>query len=199
MISFKEFTIPDWFSFFRLVAAPILIVLLILQEREFFTWLLFISYATDMIDGFLARRLGVAKPSGSQIDSLGDQVTFLLGVTGILVFEFEFMRDNYFLILLVFSFYIFQMVYSLIKYGKMTAFHTYLAKLSAILQGGFILWTLFFGPIYWLFYLVIGIGLVETLEEIALIRIYDHWVTDVKGIYWARKEEWRKEKEGGEE
>jgi CDP-diacylglycerol--glycerol-3-phosphate 3-phosphatidyltransferase len=77
------------------------------------------------------------------------------------------------------------------KYGKTTAFHTYLAKISAILQAIFILWTLFHGPVYWLFYLMIAVGILETIEEITLIFMYDAWVKDVKGIFWALKDERR--------
>ena len=71
------------------------------------------------------------------------------------------------------------------KYGKATAFHTYLAKLSAIVQGVFILWALFFGADYVLFYSMIVIGILETIEEIALIFMYNKWASDVKGVYWA--------------
>ena len=71
------------------------------------------------------------------------------------------------------------------KYGKATAFHTYLAKASAVVQGVFILWLLFFGPVYWLFYVMIGLSILETLEEITLIFLYDDWHSDVKGLYWA--------------
>ncbi len=60
------------------------------------------------------------------------------------------------------------MVIAFRKYGKTTAFHTYLAKLSALAQGVFILWLLFFGPVYWFFYTMIILGLLETIEEIAL-------------------------------
>ena len=77
------------------------------------------------------------------------------------------------------------------KYGKATAFHTYLAKSSAVLQGVFILFTLFFTPVYWLFYLMIVIGVLETIEEITLIYMYDKWVDNVKGFYWALKDERR--------
>jgi CDP-diacylglycerol--glycerol-3-phosphate 3-phosphatidyltransferase len=77
------------------------------------------------------------------------------------------------------------------KYGKATAFHTYLAKLSAVIQGVFILWLLFFGPVYWLFYTMIIIGVLETIEEITLIYLYDQWVAGVKGIYWALKDKRR--------
>jgi CDP-diacylglycerol--glycerol-3-phosphate 3-phosphatidyltransferase len=80
------------------------------------------------------------------------------------------------------------------KYGKATAFHTYLAKLSAIMQSVFILFSLFFYPEYTLFYIMIAIGLLETAEEIILIFIYDHWTSDVKGIYWAYRDKRRLKK-----
>jgi CDP-diacylglycerol--glycerol-3-phosphate 3-phosphatidyltransferase len=63
-----------------------------------------------------------------------------------------------------------------------------MAKTSAVVQAAFILWTLFFEPEYWLFYLMIVIGIIETIEEIVLIFMYDHWVKDVKGIYWTLKD-----------
>jgi len=77
------------------------------------------------------------------------------------------------------------------KYGKATAFHTYLAKASAVLQSVFIVWSLFFSPEYSLFYIMIGIGLLETFEEITLIFMYDNWASDVKGIYWAFRDKRR--------
>jgi CDP-diacylglycerol--glycerol-3-phosphate 3-phosphatidyltransferase len=69
------------------------------------------------------------------------------------------------------------------KYGKATAFHTYLAKVSAVLQAIFILWALFFEPVYGLFYSMIAVGILETFEEISLIIIHDTWVSDVKSIF----------------
>ena len=83
------------------------------------------------------------------------------------------------------------MIIAYLKYGKATAFHTYLAKLSAIMQSAFILWSLFFIPNYTLFYIMIGIGLLETFEEITLIFMYDNWASDIKGIYWALRDKKR--------
>jgi len=191
MLTFKNFNIADWFSFYRIAAAPFLLLLLWLDEREVFTSFLLVSYCTDMIDGFLARRLKITSARGSQLDSFGDQINFAVAIIGLLVYEFDFMKAHSFFIILVFIPYIFQMILAFIKYGKATAFHTYLAKLSAISQGIFILWLLFFGPIYWLFYVMIALGLLETIEEIALIFMYDNWVAGVKGIYWAIRDKRR--------
>jgi phosphatidylglycerophosphate synthase len=191
MLTFKNYNIADWFSFYRIAAAPFLLLVLWLGNREFFTWLLLVSYCTDAIDGFLARKLKITSPRGSQLDSFGDQITFVVGLIGLLVYELDFMKDHAFYIILVFVPYIFQIIIAFVKYGKATAFHTYLAKLSAITQAFFILWLLFFGPIYWLFYVMIVLGLLETIEEIALIFMYDKWVSGVKGIYWALRDKRR--------
>ena len=83
------------------------------------------------------------------------------------------------------------MLIAFIKYGKATAFHTYAAKTSAVLQGVFIIWALYFEPVYWLFYVVIIMGVLETIEEIVLIFMNDQWVSDVRGVLWTLKEKAR--------
>ena len=191
---FKDFNIADWFSFYRIFAVPILIVFIWLGERELFSWFMLISYATDAIDGYLARKLNISSARGSQLDSYGDQLTLIIALFGLIIFEYGFMRDNFILILVAFVPYIIQMLIALKKYGKATAFHTYLAKLSAIIQATFVLWILFFGPVYWLFYTMIILGVIETIEEITLIFMYDNWVEGVKGIYWAKRDPRRLEK-----
>tara|TARA_R110002167_G_scaffold62967_14_gene177612 strand:- start:840 stop:1442 length:603 start_codon:yes stop_codon:yes gene_type:complete len=191
MWTFKKFNIADWFSFYRVAAVPLLSILLWFGERELFTWFLLISYSTDAIDGYLARKLKMTSARGSQLDSIGDQLTFIMGLIGLVVFETDFIKTNIILILIAFVPYLLQMVIAFVKYGKATSFHTYLAKVSAVLQGVFILWLLFFGPVYWLFYLMIIIGLLETLEEITLIFMYDTWVSDVKGFLFALKDKRR--------
>lgn len=187
MLTFKNYNIADWFSFYRIAAAPFLLILLWLDERELFTWFLLISYCTDMIDGYLARKFKMTSPRGSQLDSLGDQITFIIGLIGLLNFEFNFIKENYLIILIAFIPYIIQILIAYKKYDKATSFHTYLAKMSAVIQGVFILSALFFSPVYWLFYFMIALGLLETLEEIILIFMHREWASDVKGIYWVLK------------
>jgi len=191
MLTFKNFNIADWFSFYRVIAAPFLVLLLWLDERQLFAWFLLISYSTDAIDGYLARKLKITSPRGSQLDSFGDQITLVVGLIGLLVFENEFIKKNILLISIAFVPYIIQMIIAYYKYGKATAFHTYFAKLSAIIQSAFILYSLFFAPNYTLFYIMIAFGLLETIEEITLIFMYDNWASDVKGIYWAYRDKRR--------
>ena len=191
MLTFRNYNIADWFSFYRIAAAPVLLVLLWMDERWWFSLMLLISYCTDAIDGYLARKLEISSPRGSQLDSFGDQITLVLGLWGLYVFEHEFIMTHLLIIVIAFLPYIAQMIYAYLKYGKATAFHTYLAKLSAIVQSLFILYALFFTPHLSFFYVMIAIGILETAEEIALIAMYDVWVSDIKGIYWALRDKRR--------
>lgn len=191
MFTFKNFNIADWFSFYRIFAVPFLLVLIFLDERLIFTWLLLVSYSTDAIDGYLARKLKITSPRGSQLDSFGDQMTLIMGLIGLSYFEMAFIKTNLLIILIAFVPYIIQMIIAYLKYGKATAFHTYLAKLSAIIQSAFILWSLFFSPQYVLFYAMIAIGILETIEEITLIFMYENWASDVKSIFHALKDKRR--------
>jgi len=181
----QKLNIADWFSLYRVLAVPLLLTFVWYDERLLFSWFLMISYSTDAIDGFLARKLKITSARGSQLDSFGDQLTLIVALIGLVVFEPNFIKDNLVLIAIAFVPYIIQMIIAFNKYGKTTAFHTYLAKLSAIVQSVFILWLLFFNPVYWLFYVMIVLGVLETIEEIMLIFMYDDWVEGVKGIYWA--------------
>ncbi|KGL62487.1 CDP-alcohol phosphatidyltransferase family protein [Polaribacter sp. Hel1_85] len=191
ILTFKNYNVADWFSFYRVIAAPFLLLLIWFDVQLVFTWFLLISYLTDAIDGYLARKLKITSARGSQLDSIGDQITLIIGLIGLFYFENEFIKTNFTIILIAFTPYIFQMLIAFYKYGKATAFHTYLAKTSALMQSVFILWSLFFNPEYSLFYIMIVIGILETIEEVSLIFMYKNWVSDVKSIFWALKDKRR--------
>ena len=192
MFNFKEFNIADWFSFYRIMAAPLLILLIILDQRSLFSWFLVISFSTDAIDGFLARSLKITTPRGSFLDSFGDQLTFFAAVVGMIVFEWEFVNKHYLIIITALIPYFIQTIMAYRKYGKASSFHTYLAKLTAMLQGIFIVVLFLIKPLEWLFYITIALGIIEIIEEIIMVTMYDEWVTDVRGIWWALKDPGRK-------
>jgi CDP-diacylglycerol--glycerol-3-phosphate 3-phosphatidyltransferase len=192
MFNFKEFNIADWFSFYRIMAAPFLILLIVLDQRTLFSWFLVISFSTDAIDGYLARTLKITSSRGSFLDSFGDQSTFFAAVLGMLFFEWEFIVKHYLIIIIALILYFIQTIMAYRKYGKASSFHTYLAKITAVLQGIFIVTLFMIKPVEWLFYLTIALGLIEIFEEIIMVTMYDEWVTDVKGIWWALNDPRRK-------
>lgn len=180
----RKLSIPDWLSVYRILAAPVLIVFIFLDERFIFAVLLLISFLSDAVDGYLARKMNIVTQRGAQLDSIGDAITFCVGLGGILKFEYSFILEYIVIISLAFGLYLFQLFMAYWRYGMPSSFHTYLAKLSAILQAGFMLYLLFFGVHLWLFYIATFFSIIETIEEIILILIFPKWKANVKGLFW---------------
>lgn len=150
--------------------------------------MLVISFFTDAIDGYLARRFGVTSIMGSRIDSVADDLTVLMAVIGLVVWEQGFVVQEFTFIILLFAVYLVQLISALVKYGRITSFHTYLAKLAAVLQAVFLI-LVFFLP-EWpltLFYVTVVVTVVELVEEIILVWLLPKWEADVKGLYWVLK------------
>lgn len=175
-------------TFFRVAAFPVFIVLLFMHREDAFKWLVLVSFFTDAVDGYLARKFNVISILGSRLDSLGDDLTILASFLGVIVFHGDFLSVVWPVILGTFILFMVQLVFSLVKYQKTTSFHTYGAKAAAILQGVFLCSLFFLGqPYYPLFYLAMGVTAAELVEEIIMVYVMPRWKADVKGVYWALK------------
>lgn len=175
-------------SLYRLMAAPVLVVLIFAGNVDLFKWLLAVSFFTDMIDGYLARKLRVASIFGSRLDSIADDMTVAAGIIGMAVLKTDFLYDHIIIFIILLSLFALQLSFSLIKYKKTSSFHTYLAKTAALFQGVFLILMFFLPqPLYFLFYTAAIITALELIEEIILVLILPKWETDVKGLYWAMK------------
>ena len=153
-----------------------------------FKWFLTVSFFTDSIDGYLARKYKVASIVGSKLDSIGDDLTIVAAIAGMLVFKLQFIKDHMVIIAVLLALLILQNIFALIRYGKVTSFHTYLAKIAAVFQGVFLILVFFLpAPVYELFYAASVITILDLAEEIVLIFILPNWESDVKGIHWAVK------------
>ncbi|WP_158827843.1 CDP-alcohol phosphatidyltransferase family protein [Mucilaginibacter lacusdianchii] len=184
----RFFYIVNFITFYRMLAAPVLLYLIFTHQPGIFKWLLAISFFTDAIDGYLARKYQVVSSLGSTIDSIADDLTVLAAIVGIYIFKPDFLKQEIVLGSLLVILYLVQNAYAWLKYGKMTSFHTYTAKIAAVLQGIFLILFHFFNdPIVLLFYIAAIATLIDLVEEIALIFILPVWKTDVKGLYWVIK------------
>ncbi len=183
-------------TLYRVIAAPFLLVLLFTGHYTLFKWLLLISFFTDFIDGFLARRFKVTSVAGTKLDSIGDDLTVLVAMVGLFVIMPGFIHKEKYVLILLFILFVAEVSFAFYRYRKMTSFHTYLAKAAAILQGLFLLFTFFTGePVYILFYAAVIVTLFELVEEIILIRLLPEWETNVSGLYWVLRK--KKQEQGG--
>jgi len=182
-------------TFYRLVASVLLLYFIMERHYSLFKWFLAISFFTDAIDGFLARRFNVVSVLGAKMDSMADDMTVVVGIVGLYFFKPDFLTQNavYFFILL--GLFILQVALALIRYRKLTSFHTWSAKVAAVVQGSFLILVFFLPqPPMLLFYAAVAATAVDLIEEIILVSLLPEWQVDVKGIYWAMKEKKNKRK-----
>jgi len=175
-------------TFYRLLAAPVLLILLFSNQLAVFKWLLVVSFLTDAIDGYLARKYKVISVFGSILDSVSDDLTIAVAIFGITMVNPEFLWKELPLVAVQVLLFITQICFALIRYRKISSFHTYLAKFVTIFQGIFLV--LFYWlpePVYPLFYAVSGLTILDLLEETVLVLVIPRWETDVKGLYWVIK------------
>jgi len=184
----RVYYIVNGITLYRLISAPVMVVLILSGQTGFFKWMLALSFLTDAIDGTLARRYRVSSFFGSRLDSLADDLTIVAGLMGMAILRPAFFRQEFPLLLLLFCIFILQLFWAFKRYGRTTSFHTYAAKLAALVQGVFLILFFFLPqPLYPLFYMALIITGAELIEEMILIRLLPHWETDVKGLYWVLK------------
>jgi len=175
-------------TLYRIAAAPVLLVLIFTNRFDLFKWLLAASFFTDLIDGFLARKFKATSIAGSRLDSIGDDLTVLAAITGLLVFEPGFLKNELPAVLALLALFVIQNAMAFIRYRKTTSFHTLLAKSAAILQGVFfMLIFLLAEPPYTLFYVTVIITALDLFEEIILVALLPKWEANIKGLYWIWK------------
>jgi len=177
--------IVNGLTLYRLLAAPVIILMIFTHHQEMFKWLLAFSFVTDAIDGFLARKGKVTSMFGSKLDSIADDLTILAAIVGLAVFRWDFIIEEKLIILILLFLYLLQTSLALVRYRKISSFHTYAAKTAAIFQGVFFILVFFMPePNRILFYTAAILTILDLVEEIILVLILPEWKTNVRGLFW---------------
>jgi CDP-diacylglycerol--glycerol-3-phosphate 3-phosphatidyltransferase len=179
-------TIPNALSALRLVLAPVLLWLAFSGRPTAYLVTLAISLLSDLSDGWFARRFDQATALGTLLDSWGDFVTYMTVPLGAWWLWPELIRQEAGYAAAVVAAYTFPIVLGYLKYGRLTAYHTYGAKLSAIVIGASA-FLLFAGGPPEPFRVATWILVLAELEEIAITTILPEWRANVPSILHARR------------
>jgi len=177
--------VPNIISSCRLASVPIMLFCICTGRENVFTWLLLAALLSDISDGVIARSFNLQTRLGAFLDSMADMGTYISAVTGIFLFKFDFIHDHWVEISCILGFYIVEKVKTYHKYGRpFNAFHTYMSKITAYVQGAFVMSLFFWGFQWYLFYPAMIICICANIEEMILTSIIDGYESDVKGLYW---------------
>jgi CDP-diacylglycerol--glycerol-3-phosphate 3-phosphatidyltransferase len=132
----RSFNLPNAISTLRILMVPLLAMLAFRGWSRAFTMLLAASLLMDFLDGYLARRLNQQTPLGAQLDSWGDFLTVLVYPFAAAWLQPVLLRRNTLWVTLAALAYFSPIAFGLVKYGRLTSYHTRLMTVTAYVMGG---------------------------------------------------------------
>jgi len=182
------YTIPNFISFYRLIAFPFVLWLAISKNENAFAIFLIINLITDVLDGWIARTFKCETELGARLDSLADIGTYILAVWGVFVFKYADIEPHLVLFVIFISLFFITDIVSLVKFRKISSMHLYSWKIGGYLQGGFFIILFSFGFYEYFFYFIVTWGFLAFIEHIIIQMILTEMKSNVKGLYWVLKE-----------
>lgn len=180
------YTLPNLLSSLRILLVPVLLVLAWYQQQAVFLGVLAIALVTDGLDGYFARRLHQQTALGAKLDSWGDLLTYGAMVAGLFLAWPELFRREVWYLALGVGFYLLPTIASLYKFGELPRYHTWAAKLAALLLApAYFLLTLL--ELSWPFRGVILLHVWVAIEEVMIVAVLRRNQHDVPSFIHARK------------
>lgn len=176
--------LPNAISSARLAATPILLGAALQRHEDFFKWLLLACLLSDILDGLLARRMGLTSRLGAFLDSTADMLVTLIAFYAVYVFRLDAVKPHLGAIGCIAGLYVLEAAAALCRYGRISSFHTLLVRISAYLQGIFVMSLFLWGFIGWIFAVMLTVTLAAYVEELVLVALLPEWKADVRGVYW---------------
>ena len=180
---------PNLVSAIRILIAPLMLVFAFLELEYWFLGALIFSGFTDVLDGFLARRLNMITPLGAHLDSWGDFAIYGTMAIGAWILWPEItQRELPYYALILFSLLL-PALFGMIKFGRWTGYHTWGVKIAVFATFvGYI--TLYADLATWPFKVAALLALVAGIEEILITLVLRKERTDVRSILaaWRRRE-----------
>jgi phosphatidylglycerophosphate synthase len=179
--------VPNALSIARIAAAPVLVGFAVTGEESAFAWLLVLALLSDIVDGLIARALGLQSELGAKLDSIGDMLVVFAALAGIGAFHPVVYRDHWPGLATFLGAGLLEYLLALWRYGRLSSFHTLLSKAAGTLLALFLALLFVNGFLPWLFYLAIGLGVLASLEEMLLIAALPGWRANVRGLWWLQR------------
>lgn len=176
--------LPNLLSCVRLLFVPVLLWLAWSGHSRTFFVCLVVSVLTDAADGYLARRLNQITSLGAKLDSWADLSTQLsLPFCGWWLRPDVVRQEAPYLAAGIF-FYFAAIAVGFLKFRRLTSYHTWGGKLSALAVGAAVIVFFANGP-GWPLRIAMPIVIVSCLEEIIITAILSAWRANVPSLWHA--------------
>jgi CDP-diacylglycerol--glycerol-3-phosphate 3-phosphatidyltransferase len=175
-------TIPNMLSVYRLVSFPFIAVLIVLGYERLYFYLVVFNQFTDILDGIIARRFNMKTRLGARLDSLADQGTYILALTGIIVFRWSFVVDYQILCIVFVTAFAARHIVSLLKFKRPGGLHVNSVRACSLLQYALFILLFTGGPVGVAFYVTVILSVLAFAEEITILFMLDKPASSVSGL-----------------
>lgn len=175
--------LPNAISIARCLAAPVLVGLAATGLATAFAWLLVAALFSDLLDGWIARRFHLESGLGARLDSVADVLVILAALFGAWTLHREIFTDHPLALGLFAGAGLAEYVAALVRYGRLSSFHTTLSRVAGYLLSVYVCVLFIFGHHTWLLYLATGTSVLANCEEYVLLALLREWRSDVGGLW----------------
>lgn len=187
-----KLNLPNLISSIRILIAPLLFYLAFQKMEIWFLAALLFSGFTDVLDGFLARRLKQVTDLGSHLDSWGDFTIYSTMAVGAWILWPDIVIEEMIYFSIIVASFSFPVIIGLIKFKQLTSYHTWSVKAAVLVT--FVGYTLLFADIaQWPFRVAAALCLYAAIEEVLITLIMHHERVDVRSLWSALKHEHREQ------
>jgi CDP-diacylglycerol--glycerol-3-phosphate 3-phosphatidyltransferase len=179
--------VPFGLTTSRLILGPLALLCTVRDwPRILFSPILIIATLSDIYDGVLARRLGVATSWLRRYDSVTDVIYYLFILYCAWLLQESAIKSHWLPISLLVVSELATILLSLIRFGVMPATHTYMAKFYGLCLLGCCLGFLAFDAPGWFITILAIVGVTANAEIIAILLMSKLAPVDVKSIFGRR-------------
>ena len=182
----EMFHCANLISAVRVLLAPLLFVFAFRQMETWFLGTLIFSGFTDVLDGFIARKLHQTSTLGAHLDSWGDFVIYSTMAACAWILWPELTQQVIIYYALILGSFVLPALIGLIKFREFTGYHTWSVKIAVL--GTFASYiALYAGLAQWPFMIASGLCVIAAAEEILITLVLRHERTDVRSLLAAWK------------
>jgi len=174
--------IPNLLSLSRIAMAPLLLLSSYFGSELLFYIFFTLMLVSDVLDGYIARKLHQCTKVGSYLDSIGDYITYLSLPFATWWLWPEVIRTEWWYILTAFALFLLPGMIARLKFGEMVAYHTWLTKVTAVVMSAGIIVILFTKDDL-LFHLAVYLLVIEAVESLAITFYLERPQQDVKSFW----------------
>ena len=177
-----KMSLPNILSLSRIAMAPFALLAAFYREENLFFLLFTLMLISDVLDGYLARKLHQCTKVGSKLDSIGDYVTYISIPFATWWLWPEIIKEEAAYIAVAFTLFFLPGIIARIKFGQMVAYHTWLTKITAVIMStGLVI--LLFTRHDLLFHIGVYVLVFEAVESLGITVLLEKPREDVKSIW----------------